>query len=153
MEADGAGWSHTHSRLLEIEGRGSDFREQRNGTLKAPGTVVYLDLTERKNLNTFKVTVRLPQVPSPSSLSTRLFLRTVFSVPGFQVRLAKSWLLFHFVPQFWERPGDAQGWEAHKGLSAFWPLQQAPEAGRLTNHRHPLLTVLVYPLSTASTGE
>lgn len=47
---------------------------------KVPGTVVYLDLTGRKNLNTFKVTVRLQQVTSPSSLSTRLFLRTVPSV-------------------------------------------------------------------------
>lgn len=53
---------------------------------------------------------------------------------------------------------DAQGWgggggAVTKGLSAFWPLQRAPEAGWLTNHGHPLLTVLAYPLHFASTGE
>lgn len=116
---------------------------------KAPGTVIYLDLTGRKNLNTFQVTERLPQVPSPSSLSTRLFsLRTVSSVQTSKSDSQSPGCCSILYP----KSGNIQ--QMHrvggltKGLRPFWPLQQAPEAGRLTNHRHPLLTVWSthYPL-------
>lgn len=65
------------------------------------------DLTGTKNLNTFRVTGRPLQEPSPSLLSTMLFLGTV-RWPCFQARLAKPQVLY------FDLCSKHQGWAAQE---------------------------------------
>lgn len=65
------------------------------------------DLTGTKNLNTFRVTGRPLQEPSPSLFSTMLFLGTV-RWPRFQARLAKPQVLY------FDLCSKHQGWAAQE---------------------------------------